>query len=181
MSEDSNKVAGLDGNDTVVLAAIAAVLIGTLTYATIYDNLLTGALLGVIFMAASGLVAFVSRGGTGSQWGLPILGMAMVGLMIHVSRGHNEAHFAVFAFLACLTVYRRMTPVIVGAAAIAVHHLSFNQFQAWGWGPMCFSEPSFMRVIEHALFVVAETVVLLMLALRWLPPDSPVEPARWRP
>ena len=166
MSSDIENKAALDGNDTVVLAAIAAVLVGTLAYAAIYDNLLTGALLGAFFMGASVLLAFMSKGGNGSQWGLPVLGMAMVGLMIHVSRGHNEAHFAVFAFLACLTVYRRMTPVIVGAAAIAVHHLSFNQFQTWGWGPMCFSEPSFMRVIEHALFVVAETVVLLMLAGR---------------
>jgi methyl-accepting chemotaxis protein len=59
-----------------------------------------------------------------------------------------------------------MTPILVGAGAVAVHHLSFNQFQAWGWGPVCFTEPSLMRVVEHALFVVAETGVLLFLAAR---------------
>jgi len=31
------------------------------------------------------------------------------------------------------------------------------------------------------LLVEVVTVVLLMLALRWLPPDSPTEPARWQP
>ena len=153
-------------NDTVVLAAVGAVLVGTLVYAGVYDNFLVGALLGGLLMAASMGVAWVSKGAQGSRLLLPVLGMAMVGLMIHVSRGHSEAHFAVFAFLACLTVYRRALPILMGAGAIAVHHLSFNQFQTWGWGPMCFSEPSFMRVVEHALFVVAETAVLLLLAAR---------------
>ena len=155
-----------DPNDTVVLAAVGAVLLGTLIYAAIYDNFLLGALGGALLMLASLGVARLSRGEQGSRLLLPVLGMAMVGLMIHVSRGHNEAHFAVFAFLACLTVYRAASPILMGAGAIAVHHLSFNQFQSWGWGPMCFSEPSFMRVVEHALFVVAETAVLLFLASR---------------
>ncbi len=166
MSPNQNESPSFDPNDTVVLAAVGAVFVGALVYAVVYDNFLVGALLGVLLMAASLGVAWVSKGAQGSRLMLPVLGMAMVGLMIHVSRGHNEAHFAVFAFLACLTVYRRALPILMGAGAIAVHHLSFNQFQAWGWGPMCFSEPSFMRVVEHALFVVAETAVLLLLAAR---------------
>ena len=71
-----------------------------------------------------------------------------------------------FAFLACLVVYRSSAAIIAGAVAIAVHHITFNQFQTWGWGPMCFTEPSFMRVIEHALYVVVESIVLVLLALR---------------
>lgn len=108
----------------------------------------------------------MSKGGLLSRVGLPVLGMTMVGLMIHVARGHSEAHFAVFAFLACLVVYRSSAAIIAGAVAIAVHHITFNQFQTWGWGPMCFTEPSFMRVIEHALYVVVESIVLVLLALR---------------
>jgi hypothetical protein len=45
--------------------------------------------------------------------------MAMVGLVIHVARGHAEAHFAVFAFLAVTAVYRAVLPVIAGAAMAA--------------------------------------------------------------
>jgi methyl-accepting chemotaxis protein len=63
-------------------------------------------------------------------------------------------------------VYRSPLPVLVAAGTIAVHHLSFNYFQAWGWGPICFTEPGLGRVIEHALYVVAESAVLLMLARR---------------
>ena len=41
----------------------------------------------------------------------------MVALMIHVGHGHTEAHFGVFAFLACLVAYRATLPIIAGAAA----------------------------------------------------------------
>ncbi len=153
-------------NDRVVLLAIAALFVGTLAYGGIYQNLTVGLLLGAGLMLMSLGAAFASKGHMLSRVGLPVLGMAMEALMIHVSRGHNEAHFGVFAFLACLVVYRSVVPILVGAATIAVHHLTFNQLQTWGWGPMCFSEPSFMRVIEHALYVVAETAVLVVMALR---------------
>ncbi len=153
-------------HDIVVLWGIAAVFLGTLAYGWIYDNLTLGLVLGMLFMGLSLGVAAMSKGGLLSRVGLPVLGMTMVGLMIHVARGHSEAHFAVFAFLACLVVYRSSAAIIAGAVAIAVHHITFNQFQTWGWGPMCFTEPSFMRVIEHALYVVVESIVLVLLALR---------------
>jgi methyl-accepting chemotaxis protein len=44
----------------------------------------------------------------------------------------------------------RLGGVLTAAATIAVHHLSFNYFQQWGWGPICFTEPSLLTVIEHA-------------------------------
>jgi len=157
----------LHHNDLVVLLAIFATFLGTQAYGVSFDNVGIALMLGVPLMAISVMVAFMGRTQRAlSRTALPFLGMAMVGLMIHVSRGHNEAHFAVFAFLACLVVYRRAMPILVGATTIAIHHLSFNQFQAWGWGPMCFGEASFLRVIEHALFVVAESGVLLFLAAR---------------
>src|SRR5690606_16189019 len=104
-------------------------------YGVRYDTLLTALLIGTLFMALSLGMAVASRAALLSRVGLPAMGMAMTGLMIHVARGQAEAHFAVFAFMACLVVYRKALPVIVGAAVIAVHHLSFNQFQVWGWGP----------------------------------------------
>jgi methyl-accepting chemotaxis protein len=156
----------LDPNDKVVLAAIACVFMGTVIYAGVYGSLGLGLTVGTILLGASLAVAFTSRAGLGSQILLPVLGMAMVGLMIHVAHGHPEAHFAVFAFLACMVVYRKAVPVLAGATAIAVHHLSFNQLQAWGWGPICFTEPSFMRVVEHALFVIVEAGILMYLAAR---------------
>jgi methyl-accepting chemotaxis protein len=149
-----------------MLMSIGAVLAGAVAYGVAYDTLGVALGVGTLLMALSVGVALAGRGGSTSQVGLPMLGMAMVGLLIHVARGHAEAHFAVFAFLAVSVVYRLALPVIVAAGTIAVHHLSFNYFQTWGWGPVCFTEPGLMRVVEHALYVVAEALVLVMLARR---------------
>ncbi len=154
------------GNDAVVVAAMAVTFLGSLAYAAANDGLLLAIVVGFVLLAGAAAVSRASNGGTGSQLMLPILGMAMVALLIHVARGHAEAHFAVFAFMAVLVVYRRSLPILAGATAIAVHHLSFNQLQTWGWGPVCFTEPGFLKVVEHALYVVAESAILLLLAAR---------------
>ena len=155
-----------NGNDKIVLIAIGAVMAGALPYAYANDALLFGVVSGSILFAVSCVTAALFKGGTGSQVGLPVLGMAMVALLIHVARGHTVAHFAVFAFLSVTMVYRHWLPVVAAAGAIAVHHLSFNFFQQWGWGPICFTAPGFLQVVEHALYVVAEAAVLILMAVR---------------
>jgi methyl-accepting chemotaxis protein len=158
--------AALVSNDRVVLSGIGMLLLGALAYAVQYGSLGLTLGLGLVLGMASVGVALASKGRLLSQIALPVLGMGMVALLIHSARGHNEAHFAVFAFLAVLVVYRRALPILAGATAIAVHHLSFNYMQAWGWGPICFIEPGFLKVVEHALYVIAESGVLLYLANR---------------
>jgi methyl-accepting chemotaxis protein len=167
MSHDTSRDAfGIQGQDIVVLVAIVATFLGTLAYGVVYNDLMQALVMGSVVMALSWLVAKIGQGGQLSQIGLPFLGMAMVALLIHTAHGHNEAHFAVFAFLACVVAYRSAMPVLVAAGTIAVHHVSFNQLQAMGWGPMCFTEPGWAKVVEHALYVVAESVVLLIMAAR---------------
>ncbi|KPF42235.1 chemotaxis protein, partial [beta proteobacterium AAP65] len=153
-------------DDKSMLGAITALFIAALAYGAANAGVGAPLVIGGLLLAASVGVALLGRGGGLSRVGLPALGMAMVGLLIHAARGHAEAHFAVFAFLACTVVYRDALPVIVAAATIAVHHLSFNYFQQWGWGPVCFTEPSLGKVLEHAAYVVAEAVLLVLLALR---------------
>jgi methyl-accepting chemotaxis protein len=156
----------LHTDDQTVLLAIAAVLAGSLAYAWKNQSLALALGAGLFLFGAALALALASRGGTGARLGLPVLGMAMVGLLIHSARGQAEAHFAVFAFLACTVVYRHWLPVVMAAGAIAVHHLSFNYFQQWGWGPICFVEPSLLMVIEHATYVIVEAAVLVLLAQR---------------
>ncbi|MBK6471412.1 MAG: chemotaxis protein [Betaproteobacteria bacterium] len=156
----------LHSNDKNMLAAIAVLLAAAVAYGANHNGVMLPLLLGGGFLAAAVITALSSQGGALSQMALPALGMAMVGLLIHAARGQAEAHFAVFAFLACTVVYRHWLPVVVAAATIAVHHLSFNYFQQWGWGPICFTEPSLLTVIEHAAYVVAEAALLVMLAMR---------------
>jgi methyl-accepting chemotaxis protein len=156
----------LHSHDKSILAAIGLVFAGALAYATAYDGLVLTSLLGVLLLAAAAGCAAASRGGALSRVALPVIGMAMVALTIHAARGRAEAHFAVFAFLAVTMVYRHWLPILAAAGAIAVHHLSFNYFQQWGWGPVCFTEPGLAKVLEHAAFVVAEAGILLLLGAR---------------
>ncbi|KAF7963576.1 hypothetical protein AWV80_08270 [Cupriavidus sp. UYMU48A] len=71
-----------------------------------------------------------------------------------------------FVLLSLLLAYRDIRPILVGAVTIAVHHLSFNYLQAWGWGPVCFTEPGLGMVLLHAAFVVVQTAMLASLAWR---------------
>jgi methyl-accepting chemotaxis protein len=166
MTASSEKTSGLHGHDIVVLSGMLATFAGVIAYGVHYGDLGLGIVLGLMLLGAALGVASYSKGGTFSGIALPVLGMGMVGLLIHIARGHSEAHFAVFAFMAVLVSYRRTGPILAGAVAIAVHHLTFNQLQTWGWGPRCFVEPSFLTVVEHALYVVAESGVLIFLAAR---------------
>ncbi len=153
-------------NDLSVLATIGLLWAGALAYGLVHDGLALVAAVGLLLMGAAAALSAAARGGQASRIGLPVLGMAMVALVIHAARGQTEAHFAVFAFLAVTVVYRSPWPVLAGAATIAVHHLSFNYFQQWGWGPVCFTQPGLGRVLEHAAYVVAEAGVLVVLARR---------------
>jgi methyl-accepting chemotaxis protein len=152
-------------DDIAVLAAIGLVWAGTLGYAFAGQGLGLAFGVGALVMAAAAAVASMGTG-PGTRAVVAALGMAMVALLIHVARGRAEAHFAVFAFLAVTMVYRHWLPVVAAAGAIAVHHLSFNYFQQWGWGPVCFTEPGLGRVLEHAAYVVAEAGILVLLAQR---------------
>ena len=159
-------MSSLHSNDKSMLAAIGLLLAAAVAYGANQSGVMLPLLLGGGMFVAALMAALSSRGGGLSQVALPALGMAMVGLLIHAARGHAEAHFAVFAFLACTVVYRHWLPVVVAAGTIAVHHLAFNYFQQWGWGPICFTEPSLFMVVEHAAYVVVEAALLVMLAMR---------------
>ncbi len=93
--------------------------------------------------------------------------MVFSALMIHQARGMIEFHFAIFCFLAFLLSYRDWRPIVLAAAVIAVHHVSFY-FMQDSQVPV-FAYPStgnFWIVLVHAAFVVAETAVLVLFARR---------------
>ncbi len=91
--------------------------------------------------------------------------MVFSGLHIHQGGGVNELHFGIFVLLAFLLCYRDWVVIVVAAATIAVHHLSFNYLQELGYGVRCMTEPGFARVLVHAAYVVVESAVLCFLAV----------------
>ncbi|HSO45960.1 MAG TPA: hypothetical protein VLQ47_10645, partial [Rhodoferax sp.] len=90
--------------------------------------------------------------------------MVFTALHIHQAMGMEELHFGIFVLLAFLLSYRDWRPIVVAAAVAAVHHLSFNFLQTWGYGVVCFTEPGLGVVLAHAAYVVVETGVLVYLA-----------------
>ena len=93
--------------------------------------------------------------------------------LIQVAGGMIEMHFAIFVLLAFLLIYRDWRPIVLAAAVIAVHHLGFALAQAQGLGLRVFPDATglgtarlYGLVLIHALFVVAETAVLVLLAQR---------------
>ncbi len=91
--------------------------------------------------------------------------MVFSGLMIHQGHGMIEMHFAIFALLASLLYYRDALTILVAAAVIAVHHLTFNYLQESGVGVYVFEYRSGLDiVILHAAFVVGESALLMYMA-----------------
>jgi len=91
--------------------------------------------------------------------------MIFAALHIHQAHGMIEMHFGIFVLLAFLLYYRDPWPVVGAAGLIAVHHLGFNYLQVSGAPVFVFEQRTgFDIVMLHALYVVVETVVLVMIA-----------------
>ena len=91
--------------------------------------------------------------------------MFFAALYIQQTRGMAEAHFGVFILLAILLYYRAWKPILIGALVIATHHVILHLPLLTSNGFYIFTEgPNVELLIIHALAVVAETVVLILMA-----------------
>ncbi|WYX09774.1 methyl-accepting chemotaxis protein [Achromobacter xylosoxidans] len=90
--------------------------------------------------------------------------MVLAALHIHLMSGMTEIHFGIFVLLSLLLAYRDWRTILCAALVIAVHHLSFNFLQQWGYGTICFTEPSLGMVLLHATYVVVQAAALGWLA-----------------
>ncbi|MDH4248334.1 MAG: methyl-accepting chemotaxis protein [Deltaproteobacteria bacterium] len=103
------------------------------------------------------LVYVFNRGELISRIVIGLGAMTFSALLIHLSGGMIEFHFHIFVSLAVLSSYRDFRVLVVSAAFIAVHHLSFNYLLP---ASLFNHEPSLAIVILHAVFVVLEVVYL---------------------
>jgi methyl-accepting chemotaxis protein len=90
--------------------------------------------------------------------------MVLAALHIHLMSGMTEIHFGIFVLLSVLLAYRDWRTILCAALVIAIHHLSFNFLQQWGYGTICFTEPSLGMVLLHATYVVVQATALGWLA-----------------
>jgi methyl-accepting chemotaxis protein len=92
--------------------------------------------------------------------------MGITALEIQLGSGMIEFHFGVFVTLSFLLLYRDWRPILLAAGLIAVHHIAFDRLQAMGLGVYCLNQPDFARVLLHAGYVVAQTLVLTYISHR---------------
>jgi methyl-accepting chemotaxis protein len=107
----------------------------------------------------------VGRGGPVSRYVLTFVLVAFVALHIQLARGMLELHFGVFVVLAFLMVYLDWKVIVFGAALFAVHHFAFDRMQAAGWGFYCTTQADFMAILLHAVYVVIQAGVEVVLAI----------------
>ncbi|QYY29156.1 chemotaxis protein [Cupriavidus pinatubonensis] len=152
--------------DRMMLAIIWGLVAVSLAIGWYYGTMGVTFTVGLPLAVAFTLTALAAPGRLPTRLMAGAVLMAFSALQIHQSMGRTEFHFSVFVLLSVLLAYRDFRPILVGAVTIALHHLSFNYLQAWGWGPVCFTEPGLGMVVLHAAFVVAQTAMLASLAWR---------------
>ena len=152
--------------DRVTLIACTLGLIAAIILGVVHDALGMALAVALPLYALAALVAWGARGTLLARLVLSAVLMLLVALHIQLSHGVLEYHFGVFVALAITLVYRDWRPIALAAGLIAVHHVSFDRLQAWGFDLYCLSKPDFGRVMLHATYVVVQTVLEIAMAVR---------------
>jgi methyl-accepting chemotaxis protein len=143
------------------ISALAAFVLGM---QIVDSGFAWGASIALLLIAGVGYS--VARGTTSSRYVLTFVLVSFVALHIQLAKGMIELHFGVFVVLAFLLVYLDWKVIVFGAALFAIHHVAFDRLQAAGYGFYCTTEPDFMRIMLHALYVVIQSGVEIVLAVQ---------------
>jgi methyl-accepting chemotaxis protein len=144
----------------VGISALAAIVLGF----QFVDSML--AWVAVAVLGGLSLLAYVAMRGTlASRLILTFALTGLIALHIQLARGMIEFHFGVFVTLALLLVYLDWRPIVLGAGLFAVHHIVFDRLQAAGYGFYCLGQPDFAIIVLHAVYVVIQTALELVLAV----------------
>jgi methyl-accepting chemotaxis protein len=143
------------------MSALASVILGSQFVDTGFALTAT-----IVLLVLAGVGYAAARGTSASRYVLTFVLVAFIALHIQLARGMIEMHFGVFVVLAFLMVYLDWKIIVFGAALFAVHHVAFDRLQAAGMGFYCTTEPNFALILLHALYVVIQAGVEIVLAVR---------------
>ncbi|MFN4349858.1 MAG: methyl-accepting chemotaxis protein [Hylemonella sp.] len=144
----------------IALSAVAAIILG---FSFVESGVAWGA--SALLVVLAGLVYVTSKGTLTSRLALAVIQSLFVALHIDLARGMTELHFGVFVTLALLMVYLDWRPIVLSAVTFAVHHVLFDRLQAAGFGLYCLTQPNFGVVVIHAVYVVIQTALEVVLAV----------------
>jgi len=151
--------------DRIMLPVLGALFVMALALSGWHGTLQWAFLIGLPTALIPAALIFTAPGSVFTRAVVAAALVVFAALHIHQAGGMTEFHFGIFVLLAFLLIYRDWIVIIVAAAVAAVHHLSFNYLQEWGYGVMCFTKPGLDIVLLHAAYVVVEAGVLSYLAI----------------
>jgi methyl-accepting chemotaxis protein len=154
------------GADRVLSLLLVFHLPAALGLAVLHGTYLAAIVVGGGISLAAYLLAQRAPGAFSTRVFIALGLMAYSALFISQSHGLVEMHFHIFGALAFLLVYRDWRVIVIAAGFIAVHHLGFMALQDAGAGVwvMPAEHLGLGMVLLHAVFVVFETTVLVILS-----------------
>jgi len=152
--------------DGIMLGTLVAYAAAAWAIGGYYGSLGLAAGVSLALLGLGALAWGMARGTALSRLVLALCLSATVALHIHLGRGTLEFHFGVFVTLALLLVYRDWRPIVAAAGFFAVHHVAFDRMQAAGLGVYCTPEPNFLKIVMHAGYVVLQTGLEVLIALK---------------
>jgi methyl-accepting chemotaxis protein len=150
--------------DKMMLCVLWALQVFSLALAGLHDTWGIALTIGLAAAALPTALFLFAPGSVATRSAIAIAVMVFAALNIHQGAGLTELHFGIFVYLAFLLAYRDWRPIVLAAAVIALHHLSFHYLQELNYGVMCFTRPQLSTVFIHAAYVVVESAVLIFLA-----------------
>ncbi|WP_461466280.1 methyl-accepting chemotaxis protein [Melaminivora sp.] len=152
--------------DRVMLLACVLATLGAIALGFAYQTPTLALGVALPLLGLSALSLWWAPGTLAARMAQCVALVGLVVLHIQLSHGTIEYHFGVFVTLALLLVYRDWRPIVLGALLFAVHHLSFNQLQAMGFDLYCLSQPHWGVIVLHAGYVVIQTALEVLMAVR---------------
>lgn len=167
MQLESNELNRLYKQGDKIMAGVMIFLfVMALGLAQWYDTWLEALVIGLPALLVPLVFVKILPGQLLTRLSISISFMVFSALHIHQAHGMIEIHFGIFVLLAFLLFYRDWLPIVAAAAVIAVHHLSFNFLQAWGYPIYLFNNNTGITlVLIHAAYVVFETAILVYMSL----------------
>ncbi|MGQ8364365.1 methyl-accepting chemotaxis protein [Glaciecola sp. 1036] len=132
------------------------------------DTLMLGLVAGIIILALPLAMMQLQQHSRVTCHAAVIATQLFAALHIQQYGGTTYMHFEIFAVMAMTTLYRDWTVVVSSVAVVALHHISFYIMQSSGMPVFIFEELylTFYVLIVHALFAIAEGIVLGFMAIQ---------------
>lgn len=149
-----------------VLATIVALMWTPATWSgstsAINPHVLAALFLGGLITGGATLLAWKARGAVFTRIAMGVAQGLMIALWIGTLGGRVEAHFAVFAMLSVLVLYRDWRVIAAGVGVIAVDHILRGI--AWPVSIFGVDEVRLLTIAEHAAYLGVQTAALCFAA-----------------